>query len=289
LEIDPPALGSTGVTDVHIESMRLAGMPGAYLQTSPEYYLKRLLARGFEAVYSLGKAFRQGEQGRYHHPEFTLLEWYRPGWDEYRLMAEVQELIVATGAREQRPKLAVSTHSFSEVFADATGIDPHAPPPQTLQKLASDIAGRDCNHEDDSICLDLIFSLRVEPVLPRGLCFLHDYPVCQAALAATAENADGQVVARRFEVFWDGLELANGYFELTDVEELGRRFQADNQRRLTRGQATVPVDEKLLAAINEGLPPCAGVALGVDRLLMKFTGSEAIQQVLAFTDPFDLA
>ncbi len=282
LEVDVPLLGVTGVTELNIQGLStVANGTMAYLQTSPEYYMKRLLAFGLGAIYSLGKVFRGGERGRRHRTEFTLLEWYRPGWDEYQLMAEVAQLLAAAGfAQASTP----STHRYGPLFATVTGCDPHRADLPQLQQLAVQHAGANWAQAERSVCLDLIFSLAVEPQLPRGLVFVHDYPACQCALATLGEDQKGNLVARRFEVFIDGVELANGYFELTDPAEQRRRFDADNRRREAHQLPVVAPDEHLLAALTAGLPPSAGVALGVDRLLMALLGLERIEQAVPFSD-----
>lgn len=282
LEVDVPLLGVTGVTEFNIQGLStVANGTMAYLQTSPEYYMKRLLAFGLGAIYSLGKVFRGGERGRRHRTEFTLLEWYRPGWDEYQLMAEVAQLLAAAGlAQASTP----STHRYGPLFATVTGCDPHRADLTQLQQLAAQYAGANWAQAERSVCLDLIFSLAVEPQLPRGLVFVHDYPACQCALATLGEDQKGNLVARRFEVFIDGVELANGYFELTDPAEQRRRFEADNRRREAHQLPVVAPDEHLLAALTAGLPPSAGVALGVDRLLMALLGLERIEQAVPFSD-----
>ncbi len=280
LEVEVPVLGETAVTEPHIDCLRLDcnGRP-AWLQSSPEYYLKRLLAAGAGSIYSLGKVFRDGEAGRRHNPEFTLLEWYRPGWDEHDLMAEVAELLVATGA-------VAADHcrrlSYGEVFQAAVGLDPHEAGDVELQRVAGDLAGSDWSGEPRGHCLDLIFSLAVEPTLPQGLVQVYDFPTCQAALARLYRDARGRRVARRFEAFLDGMELANGYCELTDAVEQRQRFEHDNVLRRQLGKVEIPVDERLLAALEAGLPDCAGVALGMDRLLMRLAGVDDIRRVLAF-------
>lgn len=282
LEVDVPLLGVTGVTEFNIQGLSTVANGGvAYLQTSPEYYMKRLLASGLGAIYNLGKVFRDGEQGRRHRTEFTLLEWYRPGWDEDRLMAEVAELLVAAGfARAATP----DRHRYGDLFTRVTGCDPHRADLAQLRQLAAQYAGANWAQAERSVCLDLIFSLAVEPQLPKGLVFVHDYPACQCALATLGEDQRGNLVARRFEAFVDGAELANGYFELTDPAEQRRRFDADNRLRQAHKLPAVTPDEKLLAALAAGLPVSAGVALGVDRLLMALLGLERIQQAVPFSD-----
>lgn len=283
LEVDTPLLGETGVTEPHIDCLALTcnGRP-AWLQSSPEYYLKRLLAAGCGAVYSLGKVFRDGEAGRRHNPEFTMLEWYRPGWDEHALMGEVEELLVALGAVSFPQCQRIS---YGKVFQRVTGLDPYDAPDEALQALASQVADSDWSNEPRGHCLDLIFSLQVEPTLPAGLVQIYDYPAVQAALAQLTRNRAGQQVARRFEAFLDGMELANGYFELTDEPEQRGRFEQDNRIRKQLGKPPMPLDEKLLAALRAGLPESAGVALGVDRLLMKLAGIDDIRHVLTFPWP----
>jgi len=284
LEVDVPVLGLRGVTDVHIDLLRVAEPHPAYLQSSPEYFMKRLLAAGSGSIYCLGKAFRAGELGKRHSPEFTMLEWYRVGWDEHRLMDEVFDLLTDVGLAKEQAKC--SAYSYRHIFEEKTGIDPLVCEILSLQRLASEVANRDFSGEHRSVCLDLIFSLLVEPTLPGGVVFVHDYPACQAALAEIKVDADGVAIARRFEIFCDGIELGNGYYELTDARELRERFSADNTQRQKMGKELVDADEKLLAAMAAGLPSCAGVALGVDRLLMNILGAQHIREVLSFTDDF---
>lgn len=284
LEIEVPVLGLAGVTDVHIDNLVVAGEPPGYLQSSPECFLKRLLAVHPEPVYYLGKAFRAGERGRLHNPEFTLLEWYRPGWDDRALMDEVETLLRNLGAVGDAscPRL-----DYGTCFRDTLGIDPHSADDIRLRALAAEAAGRpesSWRDEPRAICLDLLFSLKVEPRLPAGVVFVTDYPVCQAALARVVATPDGVPVARRFEVFRNGVELANGYWELTDAAEQRRRFAADAELRRVLGKPVRPADERLLAALEAGLPACAGVALGVDRLLMQLLGVGHIREVLTFPE-----
>jgi elongation factor P--(R)-beta-lysine ligase len=254
--------------------------------------MKRLLAADISSIYCLGKAFRFGELGERHYPEFTLLEWYRPSWDEHELMDEVFNLLVEVGVEnvgEEGVSQGYIKKTYAEVFESEAGINPHLGEISSLRDLAGKLASRDFSGEDRATCLDLIFSLQIEPVLPSGVVFIHDYPACQAALAeigvaGTTEDGAVVTVARRFEVFIDGIELANGYYELTDAAELRQRFEEDNKKRLQTGKLTVDPDERLLAAMTAGLPPCAGVALGVDRLLMNLLGAKNIAEVLPFAD-----
>lgn len=282
LEVDVPLLGVTGVTEVNIQGLTTtANGAVSHLQTSPEYYMKRLLAAGMGSIYNLGKVFRDGERGRRHNTEFTLLEWYRPGWDEHQLMAELAELISAVGfASASMP----GTHTYGSLFSAVTGCDPHRGDLARLRQLAVQWGGDNWAGAERSACLDVIFSLAIEPQLPRGLVFVRDYPACQCALATVHRDQSGDLVARRFEAFIDGTELANGYFELTDPVEQRHRFEADNALRRERKLPVVELDDKLLAALRVGLPASAGVALGVDRLLMAILGLDHVGQAVPFYD-----
>lgn len=246
--------------------------------------MKRLLAAGTGPIFQICKAFRDKEEGRHHNPEFTLLEWYRPGFDHHALMGEVDELLgellgTPTGDR----------WGYADVFERYVGVNPHAASPQELARRAlelglNDVAGLGTASRDD--WLHLLVSHRVAPHLGRDRpCFLYDYPASQAALARL--RRDAPIVAERFEVYVDGVELANGFHELTDAEELRHRFEADLAERRTAGSSSVSPDERLLDALASGLPPCAGVALGVDRLVMLAAGAETLADVIAF--PVDRA
>lgn len=278
MEIEAPVMGAAAVTDPFIDSVtaHCAGR-SYYLQTSPEFAMKRLLAAGSGAIYSLGKVFRNGERGRKHNPEFTLLEWYRPGWDDRQLMEEVEALVLSV-----LPGLTVTYLSYREWFERHLGLDPHRATAGQLSALARERINIDAGEEDRDFWLDLLVTHELEATLGSGLTFVYDYPASQAALARLGTDAEGQTVARRFEAFIGSMELANGYWELTDAPEQRRRFRADQEKRQTLGLPLYPVDEKLLAAIDAGLPESAGVALGVDRLLMCLSGVGSIAEVLAF-------
>ena len=280
MEVDVPVLAPYGVTDLHIDCIP-AQVQGKtqYLQSSPEYYMKRLLAAGHDAVYYLGKAFRQGESGRKHQPEFTMLEWYRPGWDESQLMDEISQFLKYLGLDTTLSQ----TLPYAELFKQVTGVNPHQTPLSDIQAYASNLAGNDFSKEGRSTCLDLIFSMAIEPELPRGLVFVHDYPSCQSALAQLGRDNAGNTVARRFEVYCNGMELANGYFELTDSVEMKSRFDADIALRQAVGKSPMAIDTNLLAAMEAGLPKCSGVALGVDRLLMQLLDTDDIADVISFS------
>jgi len=284
MEVEVPVLGDFGVTDIHIDSLQvnsqqfLSGGQVKYLQSSPEYFMKRLLAAGSGDIYYMGKAFRAGEAGQRHNPEFTLLEWYRVGWTEQQLMAEVAELVQSLS----EVSMVVTQLSYRQLFQQATALDPHDAPLTVLQQRAAEISSRDFSTESRSVCLDLIFSLQVEPQLPEGLVFVKDYPSCQSALAQLGVDERGVVIARRFEAFLNGMELANGYYELTDAVEQRSRFESDQALRKAASKPAIDMDENLLSAMEAGLPSCAGVALGVDRLAMQLLGAKEIRQTVSF-------
>jgi len=247
--------------------------------------MKRLLAAGSGPIFQIGKAFRDGEAGARHNPEFTLLEWYRPGYDSRRLMQEVEELLRAV-LEPYRPLGPGLRLRYRQAFLDHAGIDP-------LTASAAELAARAAAlgievtglaRDDPDPWRDLLLSQVVEPALPRdGPVFLYDYPASQAALARIRPGQAGEPpVAERFELYLDGLELANGFHELADAAEQRRRFEQDNAARQQAGLPVVPLDEALLAALDAGLPDCAGVALGVDRLVMLAAGLDDIREVLAF-------
>jgi lysyl-tRNA synthetase class 2 len=286
LEVETPHLGAAAATDPNIHSLTLSVRRGAaditvrrYLHTSPEFPMKRLLAADSGPIYALGRVYRGDECGRRHNPEFTLLEWYRPGFDHVLLMDEVAELLREVG-------IAVAGRTtYGEVFAERVGLDPHTADLDCLVRRAAAL-GFLSEPADAATLLDFLFSELVAPLLGRdGAEFVHDYPQHQSALARVRPGHPP--VAERFEVFIGGMEIANGFHELADAAEQRRRFEQDNRRRRAAGLPAMPVDEHLLAALAHGLPDCAGVAVGVDRLLMALTGATHIDQVLAF--PFDRA
>lgn len=280
-EVETPLLANACVPDPMIESFPVeyhgpGGERTLYLQSSPELHMKRLLAAGSGPIYQICRVFRNGEAGRLHNPEFTLLEWYRPGYDHHRLMDEVDALLQSVLDSVVGERLR-----YAEVFALESGIDDpvHAPLGELQECAAQWCAEAGTLERDD--CLHLIFSHLIEPLLGRGCpTFVYDYPASQAALARRCpDNPD---YAERFEVYVEGMELANGFHELTDAAEQRRRFAADLETRRRRGQPVTPLDEHFLTALDAGLPPCAGVALGFDRLLMLLAGAMEIAEVLAF-------
>ncbi|MBU2886844.1 EF-P lysine aminoacylase GenX, partial [Gilvimarinus agarilyticus] len=278
LEVEVPLLSARFVTDPFIQPIiARRNDQCAYLQSSPEYALKRLLAAVPRCVYSLGKAFRDGENSTRHNSEFTLLEWYRLGMDDRALMGEVAEVVALA-----MPDVAINYSSYQQWFIDELELNPHLATVSELATVASrfiEINGTGLSRDD---WLDLLITHVLEPRLPPGLTFIYDYPASQAALARIVPDETGQPVARRFEAFLNGMELANGYWELTDAHELTQRFAADRAKRQALGLPDVRADERLLAAMEAGLPACAGVALGVDRLLMHILGATSIEQVLTF-------
>lgn len=286
LEVETPLLCSSGITDPSIEPFTVAcDASPRFLQTSPEYAMKRLLAAHREPIYQIARAFRAGEAGSRHNPEFSLLEWYRPGFDHHALMEEVADLLhyclgERLGARSGEP--SSQKISYRELFLQHLQVDPFTASVAELEAVARRHLDAGTLRGDRDLWLDLLMSHVLEPQLGVGtICFVYDYPASQAALARIVEAGDVQV-GQRFEAYLDGVELANGYCELTDPVEQRRRFARDNDLRRHRGQCERPVDEYLLAALEHGLPPCSGVALGVDRLLMLASCATDIGRVLAF-------
>lgn len=280
-EVEVPVLARAAVSDPHIDSIcATAGGESLYLQTSPEFFMKRLLAAGSGDIYSLGKAFRNGEVGKRHNPEFTMLEWYRLGWDEHRLMDEVAQLI---GCCARLP--ALEKLSYRELFVRHLDIDPHTASVPSLRALALKHCDIEWDDDDRDVWLDLLMTHVIEPHMIEGLTLIFDFPASQAALARCGLDHQGQTVARRFEAYVNGVELANGYWELCDASEQARRLEADLEKRQRMKLPQYPVDQHLLEALESGLPECAGVALGVDRLMMLSSGEKDIRALLAF--PFE--
>jgi lysyl-tRNA synthetase class 2 len=287
LEVETPVLSRAAVTDPALASLSTiwAGSAGAqgerlYLQTSPELPMKRLLAAGSGPIYQVCKVFRDGERGRRHHPEFSLLEWYRPGWTLEALIDEVAALVRWL---LERPALEVESIRYRDLFRERLRVDPWQAEVSALQAAgqAAGLSGCDGLELDRDGWLDLLMSRYLEPELGRDrLTFVREYPPSQAALARVQSGPPP--VAARFELYLDGMELANGFDELTDAGEQRMRFAADLDARRAAGLPQSPLDEAFLAALESGLPPSAGVALGLDRLLMCAIGAEQIDTVLAF-------
>lgn len=279
MEVETPVLSPYGNPDPALQSLVTRSAAGSgpvlYLHTSPEFAMKRLLAAGSGSIYQLVRVFRDDERGRYHQPEFTLLEWYRVGFDHHALMNEIDELLAELGLP------AAERVTYGEVFRNHTGLDPHDETDDVLMNEARSL-GLSAADPDRHLLLDFLFSHRVGPHL--GLerpCFVYDYPAGQAALARVREDPTGPR-AERFELFINSMEIANGYNELTDYYEQESRFEQDRRRRGATGLPGIPADPRLLAALRSGLPECAGVALGVDRLLMILTGAGSLDEVMAF-------
>ncbi|EGT3622021.1 elongation factor P--(R)-beta-lysine ligase [Morganella morganii] len=290
LEVETPTMSQATVTDVHLRAFetQFTG-PGAaqgitlYLMTSPEYHMKRLLAAGSGPIYQMGRSYRNEEAGRYHNPEFTMLEWYRPHYDMYRLINEVDDLLQQTLECESAESL-----SYQQAFLRYLDIDPLTAEKDKLREVAAklDVSNIADTEEDRDIILQLLFMVGVEPHI--GLekpTFIYHFPASQASLAEI--SSEDHRVAERFEVYYKGVELANGFRELTDATEQRQRFERDNRKRASMGLPEQPIDENLLAALEHGFPECAGVALGIDRLIMLALGAERISDVIAF--PVDRA
>lgn len=286
LEVETPVLSAAASVEPHLHSFATdysgPGAPVAgtlYLHTSPEFPMKRLLAAGSGPIYQLARVFRDGEAGRRHNPEFTLLEWYRPGFDHFALMDELEALLQAVAVEDPPP--VAERLTYREAFQRYAGIDPFAPVSALCAHAAAYAPPAGRRETDSDFWRDLILVHEVEPHLGRDCpCFVYHYPASQASLARIDPHEPK--LAQRFELYWHGLELANGFNELGDAQEQARRFESDRERRATLGLSAVAADTRLLAALESGLPACAGVAVGVDRLLMALTGVDDIRQVLAF-------
>jgi len=281
LEVDTPVLSQSASCDVNLDSFSTAfNQTSYYLQTSPEFTMKRLLAAGAGSIFQIAKSFRQGESGRYHNPEFTLLEWYRVEFSMTELIEEVVELLMNCF----NENLSFSSVSYARLFHRYTNINPHE---TTIEELLA-YASSEGNPEMASVCgdslsncLDFVFSQYIQPKLKPNLVYIvTDYPVCMAMLAKLSD--DFTPTAKRFEVYFNNIELANGYEELTDASEQQQRFHQELKEREDVGADSVPMDGYLLAALEHGLPNCSGVALGLDRLLMLMTNVASIDEVLTF-------
>lgn len=284
LEVETPILSAAGNTDPNIDSFGTsfsghvdAGARERWLRTSPEFPLKRLLAAGVGDCYELGRVFRNGEAGGRHNPEFSMLEWYRLGWDHHRLLEETIALVEAALAMVGR-RAEVVIEGYRQLFLDELGIDPiHARIDVLREPLeAYGIDGQGLTRDD---WLDLLITHRLQPAFPRDrITVIHDYPASQCALAKVRPG--DPPLAERFELYLGQHELANGYHELNDAAEQTQRFERDNAVRRERGQREMPIDRHLLAVLD-AMPDCAGVALGIERLLMCLADTDAIADVLA--------
>ncbi len=277
LEVDTPLLSRTTNTDAQIASILAHNQAQAlYLQTSPEFAMKRLLAAGSGSIYQICHAFREAEEGRRHHSEFTLLEWYRIGYDYRALMDQMEDLIDTLSERTN----SFQRLRYRDLLIEHTDVDINRIQLPAIRKRSCElIPGTDTSQFDFDQCLDLLISLVVSQRL-RGYVFVYDYPVSQAALARV--SCSDPTTAERFELFYNDLELANGFSELVDAKQQRRRFEMDISQRRAKGLPLYPLDEQLLAALESGVPECAGVALGLDRLLMVLQGLDSIDQTLSF-------
>ncbi|EPJ49172.1 MAG: lysyl-tRNA synthetase [Osedax symbiont Rs2] len=282
LEVDVPVLSQAAVSDPYIDSLTVEyrsftedAVQHYYLQSSPEYAMKRLLAAGSGCIYQMSKVFRNGEVGSKHNPEFTMLEWYRLGMDDQTLMDEVAALVTCITGIEKFKRL-----SYRQLFLHYLKIDINTASVAQLAARMREQIEVSGEYDRDG-WLNLLMSHCIEPQL-QGAVFVYHYPASQAALAKLTSDRDGVPVAARFELFIEGVELANGYHELTDAAEQSRRFAADQQLRAELGLPQRPQELRLVKALEQGLPDCAGVALGVDRLLMLALGKTQIAEVLPF-------
>ncbi|GAC32498.1 elongation factor P--(R)-beta-lysine ligase [Paraglaciecola polaris] len=285
LEVETPSLSNATVSDVHMRVFDTQFSDPMspeqrtfYLQTSPEYAMKRLLCAGSGAIYQMAKAFRNEEAGKHHNPEFTMLEWYRPGFDHVKLMDEVDALVKQVIGCQPAERM-----SYQQACLSHLSIDPLSASLGELQKRGCELGYEHiCRDEQDKdTILQLLFSHEVEPFIANERpCFIYEFPASQAALAKIKVN-DARV-AERFELYYKGIELANGFHELSNVAEQRQRFDADNAQRRASGLPHITTDELFLAALDAGLPDCAGVAVGIDRLVMLALNKIEIREVIAF-------
>ena len=283
LEVQTPVMSQAGNTDIFLQSIStnvtVNDKPRTYyLHTSPEFAMKRLLAAWQVPMYQICPVFRDNEIGRRHNVEFTMLEWYRPGFSLDELARELNDLVsVVMGYT-----VIFDHYRYVDAFLDFVKIHPFTASCDTLQAIARDNGIFVDMGDDHQGWLDVLFSQLVEPHLGKDLpTLLYDYPVATASLAKTTTDKDGNLVARRFELYMNGLEIANAYDELADGQALRVRFEQDNLARKQRGLPVMPIDDNLLAACD-ALPPCSGIAVGLDRLLMVKVGAETLEQVVAF-------
>ncbi|MGJ8662900.1 MAG: EF-P lysine aminoacylase EpmA [Marinicella sp.] len=289
LEVNTPILSSAGNTDVQIDmfnSQALAtDQDSSYLRTSPEFFHKRLLASGAGDIFEMAQVFRRGERTRLHNPEFTLLEWYRTGFTLQDLMSEVIELIQYLCTQFKLEVLAVESISYQQLFERYVQLNPFATSLEALRQmcLQNGYSGSELSRVE---ALDFLFAVVIQPAIEKskdcseGLLIYH-FPVEMAALAQVHPQQSDRCL--RFEFLWRGIELANGYEELTDADEQLKRFLADNDLRKYHGKPELPIDQNLIQALSAGMPDCSGVALGVERLMMCLLGCQSIDQVMGFT------
>ncbi len=297
LELETPLIASAAATDPHLDSIRvLDGDKPFYLNTSPEYCMKRFVSEHRCSVFQICKSFRMGESGPHHNPEFTMLEWYRVGFSLEQLMDEVEALIQHVLGSLGKPPAPTRRISYQQLFFDVTGLNPHQCAIEQLADFArhyqfdipagmseANATGLKATLEKND-WLDWLMSTVVVDSLPDGqLTTIYDYPESQCAMAKLAANEQGEMVARRFECYLGKLELANGYDELLDYGEQRQRFELDNNKRHIIGKPLVQYDRLILQALDHGMPDCAGVAVGLDRLLMVIAGEDALAKVMSYS------
>ncbi|MCW9698462.1 elongation factor P--(R)-beta-lysine ligase [Avibacterium sp. 20-129] len=284
LEVETPILSEFGVTDVHLATFSTEftspfkhQSKTLWLSTSPEYPMKRLLAAGSGAIFQLCKVFRNEETGTKHNPEFTMLEWYRPHFDMYRLINEVDDLL-----QQILDCAPAESMTYQFAFQEYVGLDPLSASREELIAKAKEYHLEQAENEERDTLLQFLFSAVVEPNIgqERPVAIYH-FPATQAALAQI--SSEDHRVAERFEFYYKGIELANGFNELTDANEQRHRFEQDNRQREQLGLPIRQLDERFLAALQAGVPNCAGVALGIDRLIMIALGAKNISEVVAFS------
>jgi lysyl-tRNA synthetase class 2 len=281
LEVETPLLSLTTATDPHLESIRVHQILGSsdkeyFLQTSPEFAMKKLLAAGSGSIYQVCKAFRKDERSKRHNPEFTMLEWYRVGFDDKQLMDEVEQLVSSIIGDSALQRL-----SYRQLFQQHLAIDPHSCSASELMGVARKHVDFNENDYLKDELLQLLMTHVIEPAMETD-CFVFDFPASLAALAIIKTDEQGAKVAKRFELFMSGMEIANGYLELVDASEQQHRFEQDIKLRRHMGRSEVPIDDDLIDALTNGLPPCAGVAVGIDRLVMLALEADSIEDVLSY-------
>jgi len=288
LEVETPLLSSSSTTDPHLSSFSTRYLQqNLYLNTSPEYCMKRLLAAHGDAIFQICKSFRDDEMGPVHNPEFTLLEWYRPCFDMFELMDELGELVQMLAAKSGLDH-TIQKISYADAYWQAAGINPHITSADECRNCAIQYGiDQPVGLEDDvDEWLDWLLTQLVMPTFQAdSFTFIYDYPQSQSALAKLYKDRHGQTVAARFELFYGEIELANGFDELLDSNEQRQRFERENSSRLALGLSPSVIDEALLKALQHGLPACSGVALGLDRLLMMLARANMLEQILAFPFP----
>lgn len=289
MEVETPMLSASATVDLHIDSFSTEYLPigsgktqTCYLHTSPEFPMKRLLAAGSGDIYSLGRVFRNGEAGGRHNPEFTMLEYYRVGYDQFQLMDDVTSLLSSVCDFQEQERV-----SYGELFQQKLSVNPHTASDAELNQLVARLVDSGLGELDRNDALDLLFSTVIEPELGQsegGLAgvYVYDYPASMSALARLRSNDKGEKVAARFELFINGVEVGNGYHELAEASEQKARFLQEQEKRRELDRISFPYDQNLVAALEKGLPDCAGIAIGIDRLMMLIHGTRNIADVIAF-------